>query len=270
MARAKLGHLEMHYELSGPEHAPPLVFIMGLGGDSNWWDPGLIKALGRDLRILIFDNRDAGRTTWSVEPHDYTIRDMAEDTVALMDLVGIGKAHVCGMSMGGMIAQELCFNHPNRVDRLILGCTSPGTGKGVPPAPAVMAELLSSREGVSLAELAQRLLRVLFTPEWVAENAARLPLLLARVGEHPISPEGYVRQLTAIAQFAAGDRLAGIERPTLVLHGDRDILLPPENGHILAREIPGAKLVIFEGCAHGFTTEEPNRFVSVVREFLAA
>lgn len=270
MPKVKVGELEMYYEISGREDGPALVFIMGLGGDANWWDPGSLKALGRHYRLLIFDNRDAGRTTWLSEPRNYTIRDMAEDTVALMSEVGFARAHVCGMSMGGMIAQELCLGHPGRVDRLILACTSPGSSLGIPPAPAVMSELLASREGVSLTELAQRLLRVLFTPEWVAENAHRLPLLLARVGAHPISPEGYVRQLMAISQFDAGGRLESIDRPTLVLHGDRDILLPPENGRVLAREIPGARLVIFEGCAHGFTTEQPNRFVSVVREFLDA
>ncbi|HCW52128.1 MAG TPA: alpha/beta hydrolase [Clostridiales bacterium] len=263
MPVVRVGDLEMYYEVMG--HGRPLVMIMGLSGNCDWWDPQTLEELGRDFRILIFDNRDAGRTTGPDTP--YTIRDMALDTVGLMDRVGFEKAHVLGLSMGGMIAQELALGHPERVDRLVLGCTTPGT-KGVAPSAEVLSELLASREGLSLAEVAQRMIRLLFTPEWVEANADRLPEALARLGAHPISSAGYARQLGAISSFDTLDRLRQIEASTLVLHGDRDILVPPENGRILAREIPDARLVILPDCAHGFVTERPDLFVQAVRDFL--
>jgi pimeloyl-ACP methyl ester carboxylesterase len=264
MARATVGELDMYYEMKG--QGEPLVMIMGLSGNADWWEPETITELSRDFRILIFDNRDAGRTTGPVE--FYSIRDMADDTAGLMNEVGFDSAHVIGLSMGGMIAQELILGHPDRVRRLVLGCTTPGLSRGVPPSPEVLADLTASREGLSLAELAADLLKVLFTPEWVEKNAARLPELLSRLGKNPIRPDAYQRQLMAIAGFDAGDRLGRIEAPTLVLHGDRDILVPTANGPILAESIPEAELVLFPDCAHAFNTEKPDLFIKTVREFL--
>lgn len=278
MPKAVVGNLEMYYELRGPEDSAvratqsplaarsPLVMIMGLSANADWWDPETVAALSRDFKVLVFDNRDSGRTTGPAAP--YTIKDMAADTAGLMDRVGIEKAHVLGLSMGGMIAQELALNYPEKVDRLILGCTTPGVSKGVPPTKEAMAIMLESRENVSMTRLARGLLKVLFAPGWVWRNLFRLPRLLARLGSHPIRPDAYQRQLQAIAAFDAADRLGRIKARTLVLHGDHDILLPPENARVIAGLVPGAKLVIFRGCAHGFNAEKPREFVRVVREFL--
>jgi len=266
MAYAEVRGLNMYYEVEGD--GPPLVLIMGLSANTEWWDPEEVATFGRHFRLLMFDNRDAGRTTGPPEPRPYSIKDMADDTAALMDHVGISRAHVMGMSMGGMIAQELVLNYPDRVDRLILGCTSPGQSMGVPPGPEVMAQLLESREGMSLAEVAQRLVKVLFSPEWVADNQEQLAVALERLGSHPISQQGYQRQLMAISMFDAGPRLGEIKAPTLVLHGTKDILVPPKNGEILAERIPGARLDLFDGAAHGFKTEQPERFREAVVDFL--
>ncbi len=264
MAKASVRGLEMYYEVHGD--GPPLVMIMGLMANADWWGDS-VKELARDYKVLAFDNRDAGRTTGPET--SYSLKDMADDTVGLMNHVGIEKAHVLGASMGGMIAQELALAYPERVNRLVLACTTPGASLGVPAAPEVLAELVADRSTLAPEELAKRLVRVLLSPEWVEANKAVLDEHIATLLRHPISAAGYQRQLMAIMQFDAGPRLGEITAPTLVLHGTKDILVPFENGRILAERIPGARLEAFEGAAHGFTTEQPEKFVSVVREFLA-
>jgi 3-oxoadipate enol-lactonase len=264
MPRAKIGDLDLHYELCG--QGPPLVMIMGLAGNADWWEPASVRLLGRTFRVIRFDNRDAGRTTGPAT--GYTIRDMAADTVGLMDHLGLEKAHILGISMGGMIAQELALNYPHRVDRLVLGCTTPGMRSGVPPATEVLNLMTQSQEGQPAWKVAATLGRVTLTPGWLLSHFWKLPLLAFRVGRSPARPEEYVRQLAAIGGFEAGDRLPGLARPTLILHGDRDILLPPENGRILSRLIPGARLIIYAGASHGFTTERPTLFARTVQDFL--
>ncbi|MEW6032801.1 MAG: alpha/beta fold hydrolase [Bacillota bacterium] len=268
MPKLRVGELDMYYEFRG--QGPPLVMIMGLSGHAGWWEPAIVEDLAQDFRLLLFDNRDAGRTTGPPDPGPYTIRDMAADTAGLMERLGLGRAHVLGLSMGGMVAQELALGYPDKVDRLVLGCTTPGLSRGVPPSAEVLVELTAGREGRSLADLAASLLGLLFTAEWVERNSERLPVLLGRLAEYPIRPEAYRRQLAAIASFDPGERLETITTPTLVLHGDRDILVPPENGAVLARAIPGARLVILPGCAHALGYERPDLFTGAVREFLAA
>ncbi len=264
VAYAELRGLRIYYETAG--EGPPLVMIMGLGANADWWGPATVPALARHFRVLVFDNRDAGRTSLAAAP--YSIRDMADDTVALMDHVGIGRARVVGASMGGMIAQELVLGYPERVERLVLACTTPGQSTGVPPTPEALADLMRDRSTLSLAEIVQSLIRVLFSPAWVAANADRVPEALARLGTHPITPEGYQRQLLAISQFEAGPRLGEIRCPTLVMHGTADPLVPVENGRILAERIPGARLELFEGAAHGFLSEQPEHFLNALTEFL--
>ncbi len=264
MSYADIRGLQVYYETTG--HGPPLVMIMGLGGNADWWGPGTVDALARRFRVLVFDNRDAGRTTGPATP--YTIRDMADDTAALMDHVGFGRAHVIGASMGGMIAQELVLGYPDRVDHLALACTTPGQSLGVPPGPEAMADLLADRSKLTPAEMARSLIRILFSPAWVAANQARLSEALARLGAHQITPEGYQRQLLAIAGFDAGPRLGEISRPTLIMHGTADVLLPVENGRILSERIAGSRLELFEGCGHGFLMEQPERFLKTLTGFL--
>lgn len=259
MARAKVGPLDMYYELRG--QGEPLVMIMGLSATADWWDPPVVDELAKSFRLLMFDNRDAGRTTGL--DCAYSIRDMADDTAGLMDHVGIKRAHVMGLSMGGMIAQEFVLSYPERVDRLILGCTTPGR-RGVQPPPEVMAGMMTPDVDVLMAALPA----VLYTPEWVEAHPVELKAAMPRLTAHPPTIEGFRRQLQAIVGFDTLDRLGAINAPTLVLHGDRDILVPPENGCTLADRIAGAGMVTFPGCAHGFNATLPDLFLATVRGFL--
>jgi pimeloyl-ACP methyl ester carboxylesterase len=266
MPYAQLHGLKFYYETLGS--GPPLVMIMGLGAHAGWWEPQTIDALACEHRILIFDNRDSGRS--SLAPAPYSLRDMADDTLALMHCVGMERAHVLGASMGGMIAQELVLSRPDRVDKLVLACTSPGQAFGTPPTPKAMEGLMVDRGALTPEKAIELLVGVLFSPAWVAANKARLPEAAAKLGAYPISEEGYRRQLLAISGFEAGRRLRDVQAPTLILHGTADPLVPVENAKALAELIPGAKVELFEGCAHGFLSEQPEKFTELVRGFLAA
>jgi len=268
--KAKVGDLEVRYRLYGRDNrAHPLVMIMGLGASLDVWEPVTLRLLARDFRVLVFDNRDAGGTVGPPSPAPYTIRDMAEDTLRLMDHFGFGRAHVVGVSMGGMIAQELALAHPDRLGRLVLACTTPGFRSGVAPSDAVAQALSTAgRKDVPAWNAALQLARVTLAPGWPVRHFWRLPGLWARTARWPVHPEAYARQLAAIAEFEAGDRLTSLKVPTLVIHGDRDILLPPDNARRLADLIPGARLAILKGAAHGLTTERPVEFARMVRDFL--
>ncbi len=264
MPQTKIGDLEIYYELHG--RGEPLVMIMGLGADVNAWEPETIRLLARDFRVLVFDNRDAGRTRGPDTP--YTIKDMAADTVRLMDHVGFARANVLGVSMGGMIAQELALGHPERVNRLILGCTSPGNQTGVAPSDEVRSVMLADQTGLPAWRLSLQMAKVTLAPGWMLTHFWKLPFLAARTGRYPATPAGYQRQMAAIVGFEAGERLRELKVPTLIVHGDRDILLPPGNADRLAELIPGAEKVVYAGAAHGFTTERPRVFARTVRDFL--
>lgn len=267
MPTARLADLDVRYELLGDSKGHPLAFIMGLAGSLDVWEPQMLRMLAPHFRILLFDNRDAGGTKWLTPPHDYTIKEMAADALRLMDHVGFERAHVVGVSMGGMIAQELTLGYPDRVDRLVLGCTTPGMESGVPPSAEVMAIMAADGKGISRLRVGLNMARVAMTPGWALTHFYRLPGLLLRAGRYPIEPAAYARQMVAIGAFEAGKRLSDLKKPTLVIHGEADILLPPENGRRLAEFVPGARLVIYPRAAHGFFTEQPRRLARTLSGF---
>ncbi len=264
MPYEQLSGLKLYYETAGS--GPPLVLIMGLAGHAGWWDPEIITELSRDFRLLLFDNRDSGRS--SLSPGPYSIRDMVDDTMALMHLAGMGEANILGFSMGGMIAQELVTARPGLVRRLVLVSTTPGTTFGVPPSPEAQAGLAMDRSALTPEQAADLFVKVLYSPGWVASSHGRITETQARLASYPIKEEGYRRQLLAISGFDAGRRLREVETPTLILHGTADLLVPVENAKKLGELISGAKVELFEGAGHACWGEEPKRFVDLVKAFL--
>ncbi len=261
---AKVGDLNMYYEVYGEGF--PLVMIMGLGANTNWWDPFLIEEFSKHFKVVIFDNRGAGRTD---KPEvEYTIKMLADDTVGLMDHLGIKRAHILGVSMGGMIAQELALNYPERVEKLVLCVTSPGGGVAVPPKPEAMTVFTMDRSKMTDDEIARETIKVLYPEEYIREHPEVIEASIERVSKYPIPPGAFMRQVNAIMNFNAYDRLESINKPTLVVSGGKDILVPPENGKLIAEKIPNAKLVIFEDSGHGLITQERERFARLVIDFL--
>ena len=238
---------------------------MGLSGNLDWWDPLMAQGLSRNFKTIKFDNRGVGRT--EVSDREFTIKLFADDTAGLMDALGISKAHVLGISMGGMIAQELALNYPERVEKLVLCSTGCGGERAVPASEETINALMSAGSASSAEERARGVVPLCFTKEFVEKNPDRIDSFLQRILRAPTSPEASLRQIGAIMSFSTFDRLPGIKAPTLVLHGKRDILIPPENGSILAKAIPGARLVLLEGSAHGLV-EDIGDATNTITEFL--
>jgi pimeloyl-ACP methyl ester carboxylesterase len=242
----------------------PLLLIMGLGATLEWWRR-LMPVLTSRYRTIVYDNRGVGRS--DVPPGPYSIPAMADDAVAVMDAAGIASAHVFGASMGGMIAQELALNHPSRVRSLVLGCTACGGRQSVPASKEVVAAL-GARSTKTREEAMWVMAPYIFdagTPrERVAEDIA---VRLAST----VTNDGYFAQLQGIRAWAGThDRLAGLAMPTLVIHGETDQLVPAENGRIIARAVPRARLVMIPHASHIFFTDQLEASSEALLAFLEA
>src|SRR5471032_395229 len=228
----------------------PLLMIMGLGATREWWDR-ITPTLAARYRTILFDNRGVGRS--DVPPGPYSIPGMADDAAAVMDAAGVASAHVFGASMGGMIAQELALHHPSRVRSLILGCTACG-GRQVVPATREVGAALAARTTMTREEAMWAMVPYIFdasTPRDVV--AADLAIRLTS----PVTNDGYFAQLQGIRAWSGSyDRLAGLTMPTLVIHGETDQLVPPENGRIVAKAIPGSRLLMIPHASHIFFTDQ--------------
>ena len=197
-----------------------------------------------------------------------------------MDALGVARAHVLGVSMGGMIAQELALRHPERVSALVLACTFPEPDATVEDRRSFMVGQLGgqvSADGelqIDVASLnpllfVQQMLPAVFNPSFIASDLPKLMQVFAGALQYGFSMEAILGQVAAVMGHRATDRLHRIAVPTLVLTGDADQLVAPSNSDILAREIPGAKLVKVPGGSHGFNFETPEVFNREVIDFLA-
>jgi pimeloyl-ACP methyl ester carboxylesterase len=255
--------IDLYYETHGT--GPPLLLINGFGSSSEMWSP-FWKQLTDAHMVILFDNRGVGRS--SVPDQPFTIREMAEDTVGLLDGLGIEQASIFGASMGGMIAQEVALDSLPRVRSLILGMTTCGGPHSVRVPVQQAQALVRSSSAIPHEEALEIRLRLIYSPEFLAQHHAELVEEDARI-QYPTSLMGYRRQAEAVLGFDAYDRLPRILVPTLVLAGERDALIPPENSRILAQRIPGARLRMFANAGHGFTREKEDEAVDEIRDFLA-
>ena len=260
----KVGELDVYYEIHGDGF--PLVMIMGLSGNIDWWDPRLIGETSTRFNTVIFDNRGAGRT--GKPKVTYTIDMFAEDTVGLMEALKIKRAHILGISMGGMIAQELALNHPERVERLVLCSTNCGISHSIQPSQQVLGLLMRPRGGMSEEEVAKNWISLLFTEDFVKNNPDLMSIVAPQILRNPIPADAYQRQMGAILNFDSYGRLPEIKAPTLVMQGRKDILVSPENAKIIADRIPGAKLLYFENSGHALFSEEPEKVNQALLDFL--
>jgi pimeloyl-ACP methyl ester carboxylesterase len=238
----------------------PLLMIMGLSFSLAMWRD-LRAIMARHFRAILFDNRGVGKSDVPLRP--WSMRTMARDAAAVMDAAGVQSAHVIGVSMGGMIAQELTLLYPSRVRKLVLACTQCGGPGAVRPDLEVyrtFARPFSSPERRSKA-----FVPLMYSPDTPAERIAQdRATLLANYA--PL--RGSICQIAAILSWKCYDRLPQIGSPTLVIHGDRDRLVPIENGRVIAGRIPRAKLVELPGAGHIFPTDQPERTVEALLEFL--
>jgi 3-oxoadipate enol-lactonase len=239
----------------------PVLLVMGLGMNATgWWRtvPVLAEA---GLRVLAFDNRGVGRSNRPKGP--YTVAQMADDCTAVLDAAGEESAHVYGISLGGMIAQELALRHPGRVRSLVLGATTPGGSRSAGAQPAVL-EFFQRRAGMPAEEAVWASVPYNYSPRTRRDHGERIAEDIAKRLRYPIEAAPYVAQLEAALGHDAGARLPSIAAPTLVVHGEADVMVPPPNGERLAAAIPGAEHRTWPDTAHLYFTDEPevDRFVA--------
>jgi 3-oxoadipate enol-lactonase len=241
----------------------PLLLIMGLGYPSDAWYRTR-PVLAQKYRTIALDNRGVGRS--EMPPGPYPIAVMASDAAAVLDAAGIESAHVFGISMGGMIAQEFTLQYPDRVRSLILGCTACGGPHGVRSDPEATA-MLMARGSMTREEAAEAAVPFIYD-----RGTARTLIDEDIDNRRPWFPaaQAYNAQLQGILAWEAYSRLSRINVPTLVIHGESDRLVPAGNGKLIAEKIRGAKLVMVKNASHIFTTDQPAEAHRAILDFLAS
>jgi 3-oxoadipate enol-lactonase len=239
----------------------PVLLVQGLGYARWGWEP-VADRLAERYEVILFDNRGIGESDAPLGA--YSAYEMAEDTLRVLDEAGVERAHVVATSLGGMVAQELALAAPERVEKLVLVCTTPG-GPNAAPMPEqtvrLMAKAPTLEPEVALRKFVENALAP-DPPDGIVER-----ILGHRLETNqPLS--AWLSQAAAGMTFDAWDRLPSLKIPTLVVHGTADVVVDPANAELLAERIPDSRVELFPGCGHLLFWEEPKRFVQVVEEFL--
>lgn len=271
MATTRNGDVEIHHEAFGSADDPTLLLVNGLGSQSiNYADAWIERFVAEGYQVVRFDNRDTGLST-KLEDQSYGLVDMALDAVAVLDAVGVERAHVMGCSMGGMIVQRLAIDHPHR----LLSMTSVMSRTGEPEygqsSPEALAAL-AAPPATTREEYVERMVAAQHVygskPEWIDdEDVAR------RAGaafDRCYCPTGTGRQMLAVmADGSRADALREVTVPTLVLHGSRDTLIEPSGGRRTAELIPGARYEEIEGMGHDYPPAVWDTWVRLWADFAA-
>jgi len=238
---------------------------MGLGSNAYGWHR-TIPWLAERYEVIAFDNRGTGRS--DVPPGPYSIAQLAADAAAVLDASGHATAHICGASLGGMIAQRFALAYPHRVRSLMLICTTAGGHNAARPSSEVTAALVQG--GEDPATVYRRNAWFLYGEETLGRHPERIEEDIVFRTRIPTQPAGYIGQLQAAMGHDTWDELHSLTVTTLVVHGDADLLVPTENGRLLAGRIPGARLVLVPGAGHMLQTDANETVREAVLEFLAA
>jgi 3-oxoadipate enol-lactonase len=262
MPIATTENVNIYYEIIG--QGEPLVMIRGISSNVDHWYEQ-VPVLSKKYQLLVFDNRGIARSS---DPDGaFSTRDMAADTVGLMEAVGIKKAHVLGYSMGGMIAQEMALTYPEKVNGLILVATDCGISLRIKAKPE-FSRLFSEMIRLGTNEAKKAAACCLFAKQTFETR----PDIIQRYTEvslrFPASQKTFGRQWAAITQHDACNRLAKISSPTLVITGSEDELIPPANAKVMAQRIPVAQMISIDGGGHQFLIEQPEAFNEAVISFL--
>jgi pimeloyl-ACP methyl ester carboxylesterase len=291
MTRVRANGIEIEYDSFGSASGRPLLLIMGLGGQSIMWDEGFCEALAeRGHFVVRYDNRDVGLSTkfdaagipnvmelmmqgaaGKTPSVPYTLDDMADDAAGLLEALGLESAHVCGASMGGMIAQTVAIRHGGRLRSLTSIMSSTGNPSLPPAKPEAMAVLMTPppTDRAGSLDAAVRTWRTIGSPGFPFDEA-RIRERAGRLYDRSFYPQGTARQLAAIlAHGNRAPRLREVSTPTLVIHGAADPLVPIEGGQDTARSIPGAELLVIEGMGHDLPEGAWPQLVGAISEHTA-
>lgn len=258
------GGIELHCEREGS--GEPLLLIQGMSGTRLAWGEPFLAPLRERFECIRFDNRGIGLSGRVEEP--FTIADLAADTAALLDRLELESAHVLGISMGGMVAQELALAHPERVRTLTIGCSycgGPGSALMDPANFGVLAEAIAS-------ENQDRVFRAMWelnlSPGFRAEESG-YGAFAEMAAATPVPRRTVELQMQAILGHDTSARLPGLDLPALVIHGTADLVLPYDNGPLIASLVPGAQLETLEDVGHMFWWEQPERAAGLLAVFAA-
>lgn len=252
----------------------PVLLVMGLGANGRLWGPIVRRLVASGYEVITFDNRGCGRSSTPWRP--WTTRTMAADAVAVLDELDVDRAHVVGASLGGMIAQELALEFPDRVSTLVLGCTTGGLPRLdlVPRGGFVRILGAALRSTSPLSDRRQRVsdfLHIATSEDFAARcRPGSEPWeAVAAMLEDPTTPRGFGQQLLACARHASWSRLGRLSMPVQVHHGSADRVMPFPAGRELARRIPGARFEIHEGAGHALGLERPDEIFDRAMTFIA-
>jgi pimeloyl-ACP methyl ester carboxylesterase len=256
---------ELHYERAGS--GEPLLLIQGMSATRLAWGRPFLDELERSFECYVFDNRGMGLSGRAEMP--FTIADLAADTAGLLDALELENAHVVGISMGGMIAQELALAHPERIRTLTIGasyCGGPGGTLMAPEDLQLLGEAVASGER---EQVFRAMWEINLSPGF-REDDSRFEPFAEMAAALPAPQPVILQQMQACAAHDTHGRLGGLDLPTLVIHGDADRLLRYPNGRLIASLIPGARLATLEGIGHMFWWEQPQRSAELIREHALA
>jgi pimeloyl-ACP methyl ester carboxylesterase len=260
---ANVNGIKIAYRVQG--EGPPLALIMGYRLNSIAWPATLIEQLARRFTVITVDNRGTGLSDKPVK--GYAIANMARDVSGVLDELEIAQVHVLGYSMGGAIAQEFVRQFPNRVASLILCATMAGGSQAKYATSSVVATM-RDLDGLSPEQAARRIWRVTYSPGYLEQHRDLAEKQMRREVALPTPLHAADLQFQAFAEFDGSKALAEIRCPTLILTGDLDELIPPQNATMMARLIPGADLVVIPGCGHRVLWEATQSCVDLTTEFL--
>lgn len=251
----------LHHETAGPEDAPVVLLGSSLGTTSAMWD-AQVPALAERLRIVRFDHRGHGGSP--APPGPYEIADLGADVLALMDRLGVQRAHYCGLSLGAMVGMWLAANAPDRVDRLVLICTS----AHLSPASMWAQRAAAVRAAGTPEVVADRVVDGWLTPAFAAAHPEQRRRLRDMLAANP--PDGYAACCGAIERMDLRDELPSIAAPTLVISGAQDPAAPPEHQQLIADAIPGARLEVVDDAAHLAAVQQPQIVTRLILDHLEA
>lgn len=261
MPYCETNDVQLYYELAGS--GPDLLLISGLGGGTWSWF-GQVPFFAKYYRIISVDNRGVGRS--SMPPGPYRIDQFANDLLGVLDHLQVSRSYVLGLSMGGMIAQELVLLAEDRIRALVLGCTHCGGSERIPPDPQLLAQFVNN-EGLSQEQIIDKNLPFFFSRRFLLEQPERVELYRQAQLSAPLQPlHAFLGQVDAIRTFACCERLGRLTIPTLVVTGTADALVPPQNATMLAGLIPGAQLVEIPGAGHALHAECRDELNTIAHE----
>jgi 3-oxoadipate enol-lactonase len=262
--RVRVNGIPLHYERSGS--GEPLLLVTGFTISSAVFEPVLELYRGR-FECITYDNRGSGRSGAPLRPT--SMPELAADAAGLLREIGVESAHVCGLSMGGMIAQELAIRFPERVRGLVLGGTTPGGPRAARPTLRELRALGAAAAGGRRDGERAWLGEWVFSDAFRREQPERARELLRHFGRHRATPQGVWAHWWASVYHDTTSRLGGIQAPTLVMHGEQDAMAPISNARLLASEIPGAELCIVPGAGHAYMLERPQESFEALCAWLA-